>query len=119
MTFICNKDAKDRNCLAEVFDHNRKVIAEVSGVTSLTDDDIQRISLLDSSDLSQQEREEYLINNRDASPLKFAIDTKQFEIADEMIEQGYILKESEKDVLKDTRRQPANSNEEDSSYVIS
>jgi len=119
MSVICNKNPKDRNCLVEAINHNRKVITEVSGAINLTDDDIQRIALLDSSDLSQQEREDYLINNRDASPLKFAIDTKQFEMADEMIEQGYVLKDSEKDALKDTRRQPANSNEEESSYVIS
>jgi hypothetical protein len=119
MSFICNKDAKDRNCLSEVFNYNRKVIVEVSGVTSLTDEDIQRISLLESSNLTQQECEEYLTNNRDASPLKFAIDTKQFEIADEMIDQGYVFRSSELDALKDERRHPANSNELVPSLVTS
>ena len=119
MSFICNKNFQDRNCLAEVFDHNRKLISEVSGASSLTDEDIQKISLLESSNLNQQEREEYLTNNRDASSLKLAIDTKQFEIADEMIEQGCVFKSSELDALKDARRHPANSNEAESSRVSS
>jgi hypothetical protein len=61
----------------------------------LTANDQQRIVLLASSGMKKEEQAEFLKNNKGISPLKLAIDTKQYDIAAKMFVDGATLKPSE------------------------
>jgi hypothetical protein len=62
----------------------------------LTENDAKRVALLASAVFeNDNERKKFIKNNLGISPLKLAIDTKQLDLAIEMIKKGELLKPSE------------------------
>ena len=71
-----------------------------SSSTELTDNDAKRVAILSSALAngyfkSNDDQAKYVRAHRGISPLKLAIDTKQFDLATEMIKKGEILKPEE------------------------
>lgn len=71
-----------------------------SSATDLTDNDAKRVALLSSALANgyfknEEEQAKYVKTHRGVSPLKLAIDTKQFDLAIKMIKEGEILKPEE------------------------
>jgi hypothetical protein len=83
------------NDLAKELLDNKNSLTKTFGNQKLTDNDQQRIALLASSSMEKKEQTEFLKKNKGISPLKLAIDTKQFDIAAKMIADGASLKPSE------------------------
>jgi len=81
--------------LAKELLDNKNILTKTFGNKELTENDQQRIVLLTSSGMEKKAQAEFLKNNKGISPLKLAIDTKQFDIAAKMIADGASLKPSE------------------------
>ncbi len=102
MGFKLDKDSLDLTYgndtaakLAQELRDNKNPLYQALGSKSLTDNDVQRIALLASSNMHLDEQKQYLKKHKGVSPLKLAIDTEQFDIAAKMIADGASLKSSE------------------------